>query len=204
MLNRIIRIGILDPIRFIRRIYFGGVNFVILKLNSVEYVTFPKINGKLVVVNRGVFQIGRQNKFNSTLYSNLVGLYKPCSVEVQKGAALQIGNFSGFSGVSIYCANKITIGNYVCCGGNVSIWDTDFHPQNFEDRRTGYVGTKSAPIKIGDDVFIGANSIILKGVEIGDRVIVGAGSVVTKNIPNDEVWAGNPAKKISANIILDQ
>ncbi|TNF49397.1 MAG: acyltransferase [Bacteroidetes bacterium] len=199
MKNKIIRVLMLEPVKLTRRIFFGTINLVILKTNNVRYNDFPIINGKLIVVNRGTFILGSQVKFNSSLYSNLVGLYKPCSVEVQKGADLQIGDFSGFSGVSIYCANKITIGNYLCCGGNVSIWDTDFHPQNFEDRRSGYVGTKSAPIKIGDDVFIGANSIILKGVEIGDRAIVGAGSVVTKNIPNDEVWAGNPAKKISAN-----
>ena len=45
-------------------------------------------------------------------------------------------------------------------------------------------------------MFIGANSIILKGVTIGERSIIGAGSVVTKNIPDDEIWAGNPAKFI--------
>jgi acetyltransferase-like isoleucine patch superfamily enzyme len=201
MRNKIIRILALEPLRLVMKFYFGIINFVVLRINRVQYDDFPKIKGKLIVINRGVFKMGSKNKFNSTLYSNLVGIYKPCSVEVQKGAVLQIGDFSGFSGVSIYCANKITIGNYLCCGGNVSIWDTDFHPQNFEDRRNGYIGIKSAPIKIGDDVFIGANSIILKGVEIGDRVIIGAGSVVTKNIPNDEVWAGNPAKKISINLI---
>jgi acetyltransferase-like isoleucine patch superfamily enzyme len=54
----------------------------------------------------------------------------------------------------------------------------------------------SEPIVIGDDVFIGANSIVLKGVNIGDRSIIGAGSVVSKNIPADEIWAGNPIKFI--------
>ena len=103
------------------KFYFGTINFVVLRINRVQYYDFPKINGKLIVINRGVFKMGSKNKFNSTLYSNLVGIYKPCSVEVQKGAVLQIGDFSGFSGVSIYCANKITIGNYLCCGGNVSI-----------------------------------------------------------------------------------
>jgi len=49
---------------------------------------------------------------------------------------------------------------------------------------------------IEDNVFIGANCIILKGVKIGDRSIIGAGSVVTKNVPSDQIWAGNPAKFI--------
>ena len=53
-----------------------------------------------------------------------------------------------------------------------------------------------APVTIGNNVFIGINTIILKGVTIGDNVIIGAGSVVTRDIPTNEVWGGNPAKKI--------
>lgn len=53
-----------------------------------------------------------------------------------------------------------------------------------------------APVRIGSNVFVGMNAIILKGVTIGDNVIIGAGSVVTKDIPSNEVWAGNPARKI--------
>lgn len=53
-----------------------------------------------------------------------------------------------------------------------------------------------SPVKIGSNVFIGMNTIILRGVIVGDNVIIGAGSVVTKDIPANEVWAGNPAKKI--------
>lgn len=54
----------------------------------------------------------------------------------------------------------------------------------------------SKPIVIEDDVFIGAHSIILKGVNIGQGAIIAAGSVVTKSIPAYETWGGNPAKKI--------
>ena len=60
---------------------------------------------------------------------------------------------------------------------------------------------KSKPISIGDNVFIGTNVLILKGVKIGDRSIIGAGSVVTKNIDLNEIWAGNPAMMISMNKI---
>ena len=55
---------------------------------------------------------------------------------------------------------------------------------------------KCAPVVIGDDVFVGAKCIILKGVTIGKGAIIGAGSVVTKNIPARQIWAGNPAKFI--------
>ena len=60
-------------------------------------------------------------------------------------------------------------------------------------------GTKTSPIVIEDDVFIGANSIICKGVHIGARSIIAAGSVVVKDIPRDEVWGGNPARFIRKN-----
>lgn len=52
------------------------------------------------------------------------------------------------------------------------------------------------PIIVGDDVWIGADAIILSGVNIGSHAVIGAGSVVTKNVPEWEIWAGNPAKKI--------
>ncbi|MDB8438117.1 acyltransferase [Turicibacter sanguinis] len=61
---------------------------------------------------------------------------------------------------------------------------------------TGKVYGSAGKIKIGNNVFIGMNAIILKGVTIGDNVIIAAGSVVTHDIPNDTVVAGNPAKKI--------
>lgn len=57
-------------------------------------------------------------------------------------------------------------------------------------------GTKSAPVVIEDDVWVGAHCIILKGVTIGARSVIGAGSVVTKSIPADCVAAGNPCKVI--------
>lgn len=56
----------------------------------------------------------------------------------------------------------------------------------------------TAPITIGDNVYIGNNTIILPGVKIGNNVIIGAGSVVTKNIPDDSVVAGIPAKIIES------
>lgn len=57
--------------------------------------------------------------------------------------------------------------------------------------------TRVANVKIGNNVFLGAGSIVLPGVTVGDNVVVGAGAVVTKDIPSNSVVAGNPAKVIS-------
>jgi acetyltransferase-like isoleucine patch superfamily enzyme len=82
--------------------------------------------------------------------------------------------------------------------------DSNFHALDYNARRInhGVAMAKSSPIYIGNDVFIGAKTIICKGVNIGDRAIIAAGSVVVKSVPDDEVWGGNPAmfiRKIANN-----
>lgn len=81
-------------------------------------------------------------------------------------------------------------------GGGSKIYDTDFHSLDANDRlsfKKDMQNKKSAKVTIGNNVLIGAGSIILKGVTIGDNSIIGAGSVVTKTIPANEIWGGNPA-----------
>ena len=112
---------------------------------------------------------------------------------VAKNAILHIGNNCGFSGISLFCSKNIIIGNNVLCGGNVSIWDTDFHQLNSIDRQNNSGTIFSKKIVIGDDVFIGSNSIILKGSSIGNRSVLGAGSVLRGKVGEDELWLGNPA-----------
>lgn len=77
--------------------------------------------------------------------------------------------------------------------------DSDAHSLSYVDRRESVQDMKNRidkEIVVNDDVLIGANSIILKGVHIGARSVVGAGSVVTKDVPSDCIVAGNPAKVI--------
>lgn len=82
-------------------------------------------------------------------------------------------------------------------GGNCKIYDNDFHSLDFNERMgTVDLWSKTCPVVIKDGAFIGAHTIVLKGVTIGERSIVGAGSVVTRSIPDYEIWAGNPAKFI--------
>lgn len=110
-----------------------------------------------------------------------------------------IGNNVGISSSVIWAHNSITIGNHVNIGANVIVMDSDAHSLNYLDRRNISLDQqkkKNKPIVIDDDVLIGANSIILKGVHIGSLSVIGAGSVVTGNIPAHCVAAGNPAKVI--------
>lgn len=84
----------------------------------------------------------------------------------------------------------ITIGNNVTFGPHVHILAHDASTKIPLDH------TRVANVRIGNNVFIGASSIVLPGVTIGDNVIVGAGSVVNRNIPSNTVAAGNPARVI--------
>ena len=127
---------------------------------------------------------------------NDVGWNSKCAIWVRKGATLKIGDNSGMNGALVYASNSVTIGCNVKIGGSARIFDTDFHPLDYEKRRMTNEGTASLPVVIEDDVFIGAYSTILKGVTIGARSIIAAGSVVTKSVPSDELWGGNPAKFI--------
>lgn len=101
-------------------------------------------------------------------------------------------NFSRMGGVIIdpsHCYH-ITIGDNVTLAPRVHILAHDASTY-------AYLGkTRVANVTIGNDVFVGADTIILPGVHIGNRVIIGAGSVVTKDIPNNSVAIGNPTKVI--------
>ncbi len=107
-----------------------------------------------------------------------------------------IGNDSGISGGSICAAISVELGKECLLGANVTIADTDFHAIKPEARR--FNGNpqdiSSSAVCIGDNVFIGTGSVVLKGVTIGMNSIIGARSVVTKDIPENEIFAGNPAQ----------
>ena len=110
------------------------------------------------------------------------------------GAVLRIGSGFGMTGGCIVADKEILIGDRVMVGANSMISDTDFHPLDPALRRSHPTAGASAPIHIGDDVFIGARCSVLKGVSIGTGTVVGAGSVVSQSLPAGVVAAGNPAK----------
>jgi acetyltransferase-like isoleucine patch superfamily enzyme len=153
----------------------------------------------LDVWNGGKLSFGYNVTLNNGNRYNIIGRQQPCMFVVRKGAELIIGNNTGISATAIVCCSKITIGNFVKIGGNTVIYDTDFHSLDAGQRVNTEMddkNTKSSPVLIGNNVFVGAHSTILKGVTIGENSIIGSGSVVTKNIPPNEIWGGNPAKFI--------
>ena len=116
---------------------------------------------------------------------------------VGKNGHIIFGNNCGISNSTIVCQNKIVIEDNVNIGVNSVIYDTDMHSVEFEYRvQTPDIHVKTAPVIIKEGAWIGGHSIVLKGVTIGEKSVIGAGSVVTRNIPDSELWAGNPAKFI--------
>lgn len=146
--------------------------------------------------DEGRIIIGNNFKCNNNILSNSIGLIQPCVFNIAtSGSRIVMGDNVGISGSTINATTKITIGNNVMIGSGCLITDTDSHPLHWEDRlEERNELTARAPIIIGDNVFIGARSIILKGVTIGEGAVVGAGSVVSKDVPPYTVVCGNPAK----------
>lgn len=121
------------------------------------------------------------------------------ALTVGEDAIFEIGNSTYIcAGATIRIAKRVSIGNRCAISWNVTIMDSDFHKYRLED---GTVPENTKEVVIGDNVWIGNNVLILKGVTIGDNAIVAAGSVVTKNVPKGCVVAGNPAKVIKNGVI---
>jgi acetyltransferase-like isoleucine patch superfamily enzyme len=141
---------------------------------------------------------------NNGNLGNPIGRPQRCILFVDRGASLSIGENVGISSTAIVAHQQITIGNNVKIGGGVCIYDTDFHsldPKSRQNVSDDKAQKRNKPVSIGDNVFIGAHSTILKGVSIGDNSIIGACSVVTRSIPENEIWAGNPAKFIKKQML---
>jgi acetyltransferase-like isoleucine patch superfamily enzyme len=175
---------------------------LLLKLGGCSYGDHLRADGFVIIryAKRGAIQLGSHIKINSRFKSNFVGLNHPAIFHCQPTGSIRIGDHSGCSGVVLSSRSGITIGRHVNLGGGVRIYDHDFHsidPQARRNPEEDMAGIASAPIIIEDDVLIGANAIILKGVHVGAGSIIGAGSVVTlKTIPPRSLVAGNPARII--------
>jgi acetyltransferase-like isoleucine patch superfamily enzyme len=126
-----------------------------------------------------VIEIGKKFETRNWWWSNPLGINHPTIICTWKRSAqIIIGNNVGVSGGSIVASKKIEIGDGTLIGVNTTIIDTDFHPIKSKNRRYDKKNIKSKPVKIGKNVFIGMNCVILKGVEISDNSVIPAGSVL--------------------------
>ena len=131
-----------------------------------------------------------------TLHVNNVRIYSGCTLSISGQFSMKSGYINNDS--KVYCRNRITIGEDVIIAPEVIIRDSDQHQIIDSERKEA--SPMSAPITIGDHVWIGTRAIILKGVSIGNNVIVAAGSVVTHDVPDHCLVAGVPAKVIKTGI----
>lgn len=161
--------------------------------SSIKFYGIP-----IIKKNEGsIIVIGENCTFRSSIKSNMVGLNRKCIISTYgKDSVIIIGNSCGFSGCVIAASNSIRIGNNVLCGANTLITDFDWHPINPSDRLNRIDNVKSAPITIEDNVWLGINTVVLKGVHIGKNTVIGANSVVVKDIPENVIAAGNPCSVI--------
>lgn len=196
--------------------YYKWFNKWYFKFKGIQYGNNLQIYNKVYVTGqRGKIVIGDDFHFTSgdginPICRNLRG----CIHTETTSSTIIIGDHVGMSSPCLWISKQLTIGNHVNIGGNCMIYDTDAHQLDYLARRgqkpadTNDMTTnvQSASVTIEDDVWIGANCLILKGVTIGARSVIGAGSVVTKSIPADCIAAGNPCRvirqqiKVNANV----
>ncbi|WP_281169898.1 acyltransferase [Ferrimonas futtsuensis] len=167
---------------FVRGMYWGlspSVNIKSMKTNIGPFSLLNIESGKLVAKGR--------LKARSGFILNLIS------------GKIDIGKNVFFnSGVSISCQESISIGDGCIFGENIKVYDHD-HVISFG---TSYcdTGFKSKPIKIGKNVWIGANVVILKGVSVGDNSVVGAGTLLNKDVPANSICIDKRQKKFISEI----
>lgn len=151
----------------------------------------------LQVHRKSTVTIGDHLQLRNFKQSNPLTPTTPVTISARdEGTVIQIGDYYSMTGGGIIAAHHIRIGNNVAVGANTIICDTDFHPLRPSDRMLDPNEGATAPIVIEDNVFIGMQSLILKGVTVGTGSVIGAGSVVTRDVPPGVIAAGNPARVI--------
>ena len=131
------------------------------------------------------------------------------SIATEINGLIEIGEYCYITNASIIASEKITIGSRVFIAGGVTIVDSDFHPVEPAARLADIIALspvgdqknrpaiKPRPVIIEDDVWIGFNATILKGVTVGAGAVIAPGALVIANVPPGVTVAGNPAKPIS-------
>nr|WP_234922612.1 acyltransferase [Aeromonas caviae] len=195
IIEKIIRIFFYCPYRAIKKdVHVTLGNSILGKTFKIDY-RLPRVNKSLSIGDKCIL-------LNDNIFESEEGF-----ISIGNGCFIN-------SGTKLITRSSITIGNNVTIAWNCMLYDHDSHSLDYRDRvgdqeqqlrdwHTGnFIANKnwetvnSKPIVIGDNVWLGFDVVVLKGVRIGEGAIIGAKSVVTRDIPAWSVAAGNPAKVI--------
>jgi acetyltransferase-like isoleucine patch superfamily enzyme len=155
---------------------------------------FPLID----ITEHASITLGNNVTLNSRNRGYLINLHSPVKLFADRpGAEITIGENTRVHGTCIHAHKRISIGRGCLIAGNTQIFDVSGHDLSFPHVEDRIHTTGSAkPIIIGDNVWVGANCLILPGTSIGSGSIIAAGSVVVKSIPPFVIAGGNPARVI--------
>lgn len=153
-----------------------------------------------------IFRHLKSKSARAVVLGDHVSCYAGCSFAIGENGTCSVGDFTLMNGALVMAEERIEIGSHCLISWNVGIADSDFHPlapaqriidadalAPFFKDRPPRPKLRTMPVIISDNVWIGMNAVILKGVTIGENSVVAAGAVVTKSVPANVVVAGNPA-----------
>ena len=168
-----------------------------LRSKGVQVGKDISLKGKPQILRfTGSIRIGNNVTLRSADYGYHSSIYAPTRLmtDTSDHALIEIGDNTRINGASIHAVERITIGKNCLIAANVTIVDSDGHGLRPDERYL--VNPSARPVIIEDNVWIGLNSIILKGVRIGANSVVGAGSVVSRDVPSNCIVSGNPAQVV--------
>lgn len=157
----------------------------------------PRIWGRFDVMMfpDSTILIGDDLHMVSSPSRSAITLFSRCSLTTFAGSEIRIGNRVGLNGTTITSKKRIQIGDGTMIAPNVIIVDSDFHAQwPPESRLISSTADTDREVVIGENVWIGMNTVVLKGSTIGDNTIIGACSLVSGAIPANVIAGGNPAR----------
>lgn len=199
-MKKIIALLLTDPKKFMNYAYSKFQNLLLKRSSNIKIQGDIYIRGKPIIdiKDKANLYIGDGVTLNSKNHGYHINMHSPVKLLADNdNATIKIGNKTRIYGTCLHAQESISIGENCLIAANCQIMDCNGHDNSFHNvaNRINTSGS-TRPVIIEDNVWIGANSIILPGVKIGSGSIISANSVVLKNIPPMVVAGGNPAKVI--------